>query len=48
LTFIKWPQNNGVVPIAAGPASINAMFSDLQYLVLTIPALLFSLWTQWK
>jgi Zn-dependent membrane protease YugP len=48
LTFIKWPQNNGVVPIAAGPPTINAMFSDLQYLVLTIPALLLSLGTQWK
>jgi hypothetical protein len=24
------------------------MFFDLQYLVLTIPALLFSLWAQWK
>jgi Zn-dependent membrane protease YugP len=30
------------------PPTINAMFSDLQYLVLTIPALLFSLGTQWK
>jgi len=30
------------------PPTTNAMFSDLQYLVLTIPALLFSLWTQWK
>ena len=30
------------------PPMINAMFSDLQYLVLTIPALVFSLWTQWK
>ena len=24
------------------------MFFDLQYLVLTIPALIFSLWAQWK
>ena len=24
------------------------MFFDLQYIVLTVPALLFSLWAQWK
>jgi Zn-dependent membrane protease YugP len=34
-------------PITARPR-LNAMFSDLQYLALTIPALLFSLWAQWK
>lgn len=46
--MIRWAQNNDIVLIAAGHPAINAMFFDLQYLVFTIPALLFSLWAQWK
>ena len=48
MTKIPEPPNNDGVPIATAPTGLQAMFSDLQYLVFTIPALLFSLWAQWK